>query len=275
MLFIFAAAICIHMYIFTAVFDLLDVVVLIAIIGIVVDLPIHVILHYQHLRSIEKAEDIDQKIRHRRLIESSSIREVSVALSSTNRYMRFSLLQLLVLTLICGIPLLFATFVLLQKTGEYLVIIAIVSYVFSIGMLPYLIAFGRQLFIWRKLQRLCGCQPTATASSAPTGSPQRRVPIEYPVQMSDGPSSAGVVHLDTVPTHNIIYSESMRLEEEPTAPPLTDSINHEQYRQYVGDYITPQDFRDIDEMVYERAAIQNSPSKQISSSSSAGYIMRL
>lgn len=46
MIAIFAVTICLHIYFFNAIFDLIDVVVLIAIIGIVVDSPIHVIIHY-------------------------------------------------------------------------------------------------------------------------------------------------------------------------------------------------------------------------------------
>lgn len=149
MIAIFAIAICAHMYIFSATVDLLDVVVLIAIIGIVVDLPIHMILHYQQEREIENREKatkqatLEEDERVGRVVPKP-LSAVSTALDKTNRYMRLSLFQLLILTLISGIPLLFATFLLLQKTGQYIVIIAIASYGFTVLVLPYLLALGCQ-----------------------------------------------------------------------------------------------------------------------------------
>lgn len=183
MIAIFAIAICCHLYIFSATVDLLDVVVLIAIIGIVVDLPIHYILHYmmerdrrRHLKrrwrrkqrlltnpnnqdqsqAESEIEDEDEDNEDEiTLYEQERQLSLNPALHDTNQYMRFSLLHLLVLTLICGIPLLFATFVLLQKTGQYIVIIAVVSYLFSIFILPYLLAFGFRTNITKWFYEKC------------------------------------------------------------------------------------------------------------------------
>ena len=63
------------------------------------------------------------------------------ALTETVVYMRGALLAPLILVIIIGIPLLFATFTLLQKTGQYLIIMAIVSYIVSVSILPGILAF--------------------------------------------------------------------------------------------------------------------------------------
>jgi hypothetical protein len=186
---IFAIAICCKLYVFDATMDLLDVVVLIAIIGIVVDLPIHYILHYKIER--QKFHDLRKKFkrqqrrrearglsplteleedarglggenkREERDAKAAMRAAVSPELNETNKYMRTALLQLLILTLICGIPLLFATFVLLQKTGQYIVIIAVVSYFFTIILLPYLMAVGFQTKFWKFIRlRILGWEET-------------------------------------------------------------------------------------------------------------------
>lgn len=73
--------------------------------------------------------------------------------------MRPSLIQILILSAIAGVCLLFATFVLLRKTGEYIVIIAAVSYVYSLIILPYMIASTCQTHYCDRL-----CQKTHSSN---------------------------------------------------------------------------------------------------------------
>jgi hypothetical protein len=237
MIAVFAIAICLHINFFNNVFDLLDVVVLIAIIGIVVDSPIHVILHYiqekekYHLlrqeaennnnndddnnnvsiggddnaeeEEEEEGEEEEEEGNEEEMNEeegkgdelveidleeggsrtfndnnntennregriSSSMTSkntnhteteeygtiaVSKPLHETNVYMRWSLIQILILTGIAGIPLLMATFQLLRKTGEYVVIIACVSYVYSAYVLPFLLAFSCKTRFWERIRK--------------------------------------------------------------------------------------------------------------------------
>lgn len=225
MIAIFAIAICCHLYIFSATIDLLDVVVLIAILGIVVDLPIHYILHYMmerdrrrhlkrrwkrkqrlltnshedHNQSESEGEDEDEFIFYEKEKELS----LNPALHETNQYMRFSLLHLLVLTLICGIPLLFATFVLLQKTGQYIVIIAIVSYLFSIFILPYLLAFGFRT----KLIKWCRSKCRKGSNYHPTSQLYRlEREAVAPLVNSNDEDEASVI--TAVPVYPQVYREN-------------------------------------------------------------------
>jgi uncharacterized membrane protein YdfJ with MMPL/SSD domain len=50
-----------------------------------------------------------------------------------------ALLAPLILIVLMGVPLLFATFALIQKTGQYIIIMAIVAYAASLTLLPGLL----------------------------------------------------------------------------------------------------------------------------------------
>lgn len=95
--------------------DLLDIVVLVAVIGMVVDFPIHTIINH----------------RNERLVHESSRRLSSYGFMSYFQELGevpISILFPLILITISGIPLLFATFILLSKFGLYTIIIGFVSF---------------------------------------------------------------------------------------------------------------------------------------------------
>lgn len=85
MLYVLAVAFCIHLYAFDATVDLLDIVVLIAVVGMVVDFPVHFLMaHLAHLRKKEreKANLIEEEGADVKLLkefgeEEESKREIS------------------------------------------------------------------------------------------------------------------------------------------------------------------------------------------------------
>lgn len=128
---IICVSICLHIYFVSPVFDLLDVVVIIAIVGLIVIFPIQLMIEYIFARFDQDERPTQQIDKH-----------LSPALASTNHYIRFVLVPPCILTVLIGIPLLFAKFQLLRKFGEYVIIVALVSFVFTLVFLPYLMALG-------------------------------------------------------------------------------------------------------------------------------------
>lgn len=116
--------ICLHIHFFDSLMDLLDIVVLVSVIGMVVDFPIHMIETY----TIKRREKVD--------LNSSS--PFPIVFSSQKHLMR----SFIVPTLVCiaaSYPLLNAKLLLLRKTGEYLLLVIIVSYFISVFILPFLL----------------------------------------------------------------------------------------------------------------------------------------
>ena len=185
--------VCVHIYTFTNVIDLLDIVVLVALMSMIVDFPIHCLLYYmierqrakdlvssqqQGQQSLQNEDEIrnseflarssdysmgdgavdnsreasrsrsDDYYEARSSSYSSSSSESSVAvapaknsftaLKKTSTYMRSATIGPLVLSVLAGLPLLFLSqFSLLRKTGQYIIILSVVSYVITCIILPH------------------------------------------------------------------------------------------------------------------------------------------
>lgn len=145
MVLILLTSMVIHIYFATPVEDLLDVIVLIAIIGMVVDFPAHVLLHYKHERSKRLSQ-----------MEPRFARKLVPAAASTTNYMLWALLAPTIMVVLSALPLLYATLALLYKLGTYIIIMVIVAYVVSVLFIPYasvLATKGRPLT--QAIVRLC------------------------------------------------------------------------------------------------------------------------
>lgn len=150
---VLASTVCIHLNLITPVIDLLDVVVLVAIVGMMVDLPVHVLLHYQH----HQLKDVTTTVTMPSTFASAP------TVSSTSWYMRHALLGPLLLSVLMSLPLFLAQLQVVQKTGEYMFFVVIVAYVASCVFLPPVLAIsaalnGRCGSLWGSAS--CGGQHT-------------------------------------------------------------------------------------------------------------------
>ena len=144
-----------HLQFVTDTVDLLDIVVLIAITGMVVDFPCHVIMEYQHSTATATATTTTTNTTGDGTVAQSkpgvcacAVAWLPEPLVRSSAYISRALIAPLILTVIAGIPLLFATFQLLRKTGQYMIILGIVSYAYCITVLPLLLSL--ELFLKRR-----------------------------------------------------------------------------------------------------------------------------
>jgi len=222
-----AVTVCLHIYLFTAVLDLLDIVVLVALMSMIVDFPIHCLLYFSSKRykarkinstlatasrgdASEIQGDVNyftnpsssscQRAPHFDIKSSDSI-EMSIApeyvhmtldpfpedsslpannfnnsnnddyhpptattniratkrtpLSRTVRYMWAALLGPVILSVLSGLPLFFLSdFSLLRKTGQYIIILSLVSFVMTCAVLPFAFFVSCETnltgWLWRK-----------------------------------------------------------------------------------------------------------------------------
>lgn len=258
MITIIAVSVCIHEYVFVGEFDLLDIVVLIAVMGMAVDFPIHFLMEFVNERDKEelKKRSIPSNIREQTMTENpptsapsgvivesggnsnssevggimgpnsgggssgmnpdyipeellgidlgeenggswliadqlviaiqqarehrvqtnntgrnnnrngnnnnvSTYKHTSISpiLAKTHRYLFMALIPPMILTILSGLPLLRAEFQLLRKCGQYVIILAGVSYIFCIIFLPYYMPLG-----YRLRCRIC-CKDDAQGTS--------------------------------------------------------------------------------------------------------------
>jgi predicted RND superfamily exporter protein len=94
------------------------VVVLIAVVGLLVDFPIHMILRFQN----EYKQNNERKWK-------------------TFSELRYALAFPLILAILSGIPLLNTSLILIRKTGEYIIVLSLVSYSVSVFILPNMLRF--------------------------------------------------------------------------------------------------------------------------------------
>jgi hypothetical protein len=114
---VFAISLCLKLHFSSKVFDLLDIVVLIAVVGMIVDFPVHMVLRFQAFQ--RNPHDQQSYKSYKNLW-----RELFLAV---------------VLIILSGLPLLNAPLILLKKTGIYVIIISLVSYFLSSFCLPCLL----------------------------------------------------------------------------------------------------------------------------------------
>jgi len=155
-----AITICIHQLVVPLAFDLLDVVVIVAIEGMLVDFPAHVILYIVHKR--QRPSRIKATVARSgvaAIYSSENIAnpntsfagadDISVTVSCSEDPVLESifasklLLMPTILIVSVSIPLCFATFVLLQKTGQYMIVMSLASYACSVILLPSLLLFTK------------------------------------------------------------------------------------------------------------------------------------
>jgi hypothetical protein len=142
---ILIVALGLKLTLFSPVFDLLDVVCLVSTIGMLVDFPIHILLHFF---------DLTNNLRFDTSLESMMIpfgafiqpREMSkqackhgnpdllTSLKLTIKCLSFALFFPLVLIIGSSVPLTKALFVLLSKTGEYILLLVVSSYLLSLTL---------------------------------------------------------------------------------------------------------------------------------------------
>ena len=148
--------ICFHKVIIPMTFDLLDVVVIVAIVGMLVDFPAHIILFILRKRqqpmNKRSSDDHSDILAEDIASVTIKVKEGDVKYNSKEcwpgiddifvhdgLYAGKLLLMPTILILSVSIPLCFATFVLLQKTGQYMIVLSVTSYICSILLLPYLL----------------------------------------------------------------------------------------------------------------------------------------
>jgi len=131
MILVTITTLCLHLIFFTNVVDLLDIVVFIAIIGIIVDFPIHLIEHFLIQQSVSENASVHEL--------RSCFPSVFHAIEDTLFFMSRALFGPMLMTVISGIPLLFATLSLLRKTGEYMILMIISSYTITLLITPGLL----------------------------------------------------------------------------------------------------------------------------------------
>eukprot|EP01038_Epipyxis_sp_PR26KG_P005369 gene5369-7445_t len=147
MIAIIVTALCMHLYLFSNVVDLLDIVVLIAVVGMVVDFPIHYILQYTAERdkllnnnnNNNNSNNENDDNNNNNNNNNNENDDDKSSFLRTNKYLRIAFIPPLILSVISGIPLLFADLQLLRKTGQYIILIVCVSYVVTILFLPFLL----------------------------------------------------------------------------------------------------------------------------------------
>ena len=120
MISIFSISLFIKLNFISPLFDLLDVVVLIAVVGMLVDFPIHMILRFQN--------EYKQTTNNERKWKTFS-------------ELRYALAFPLTLAILSGIPLLKTSLILIRKTGEYIIVLSLVSYSVSAFILPNILRF--------------------------------------------------------------------------------------------------------------------------------------
>ena len=117
-----ATTIFIQVSLYNDTVDLLDIVIIIALVGMSLDFPVHSVVHYAH--DLEHADSEHPN------------RPGSMRLAL---YMAWALVPPTVMTAVAGIPLFYADLALLVKTGHYVVFMEVLSYLLCVLGLPPMI----------------------------------------------------------------------------------------------------------------------------------------
>lgn len=140
MIIIIALTVCLHIYFSSDVVDYLDVVALLVSVAYAVDIPVHFVFYYITARVNYNAKELDY-----------TERTLSPALAATNRYVRIAFFVPMTMSIIAGLPILFSDFQVAKKAGQFIIIISLCSYIFTVLFLPYMLAFGCRTYICEKL----------------------------------------------------------------------------------------------------------------------------
>lgn len=132
MIVVILVSILLHSLIYSSLIDLIDIVVLLSFVGIIVDYPTHMAIHYH--------QEVLCKQRGDRL---SARRSGTIMSAFENRKsfgnMRAALLGPALTTIFAAVPLLQADFTLISKAGEYVVIMCVCTYLYVALVMPTLL----------------------------------------------------------------------------------------------------------------------------------------
>lgn len=150
MVFVLILTLFLHLYIFSTVIDLIDIVVLLSFIGLIVDFPLHMALHYEHDLTLQR--EVLQEGQSDVTANDKHFYQKSFG------YMRVTLLGPALTTTFAALPLLQADFTLISKAGEYVVIMCVCTYLYIALVMPTLLRLvGEFVFI--------PCRPRRSLSS--------------------------------------------------------------------------------------------------------------
>ena len=148
MLFVMVTSLFIHALFFSSVIDVIDVIVLISFVGIIIDYPTHMALHFE--QGFKLRRKFAKRHINNRGIDDSVISPHADSDDFFRRifgYMRVALLGPALTTILSAVPLLFADFSIISKAGEYVVIMCACTYVYVAFVMPsILIMIGEILF---------------------------------------------------------------------------------------------------------------------------------
>ena len=128
MVVVIIVSLCLHIFFFSEVLDLIDVVVLLSFLGIIVDYPMHMAFHYER----------DLMLRRRRNNLSESNNDKHFHQKSFGN-IRATLLAPALTTAFAAAPLLTADFTLISKAGEYIIIMCACTYLYIAFVMPTLL----------------------------------------------------------------------------------------------------------------------------------------
>jgi hypothetical protein len=145
---ILSITVCLHAYFVSPDIDLFDVMLICGVLTVVVDFPVHSIGEYMSARAYVDRQQL--------LIESSNDhdaeeRRVVPAISMTSKHIRHAIVTPTMLVVFAGIPLLGAELNIYRKVGQYVIVVGVLSFVFTYFFQPYLLAFGCRTRIYETL----------------------------------------------------------------------------------------------------------------------------
>lgn len=145
---ILSIMVCLHAFFVSSTIDLFDVMLICGMLSIIVIFPVHSIGEYMNARAyvdrqmllVETANDNGQEDK-----------VITPAISMTNKHIRHAIVMPTMLFVFTGIPMLMAELNIYRKVGQYMIIVGVLSFVFTYFIQPYLLAFGCRTRIYETL----------------------------------------------------------------------------------------------------------------------------
>lgn len=154
-------AVCLKIYVFSATLDIIDAFLVVGLTGVIALFPMFYLLHFIERKKEEKdkrGEDVEK--------ENTVV--LSIPLLQATRFLRLALLGPLILSICVSVPLLYASLQPVQKTGQYLLVGTLVSYVFSTSVYPFLLSL-------RSAFACACCEASCIAAKFTTQDPENNV----------------------------------------------------------------------------------------------------
>jgi uncharacterized membrane protein YgcG len=150
-------SLCIAIYQINSTLNTLDFAVVTCMMVLFADLPLQLIEEYMAARAAIDRQSMIQ-----------ADKALSPALSLTNKFFRRSMSAPLVLLIMISIPCLYSDWIIFRKTAAYLIILILVSAVFTTVFEPYLLAFGCRT---RHFEKLCYIEEETGSQGEGGGTP--------------------------------------------------------------------------------------------------------